>query len=104
MVNPDLAKITTVLRDAAHPCRIILFGSHARGEAGADSDLDFLVVEPTVTNRVDEMVRLRRLLSAMRIPVDVLVVSEQVFREQAGIPGNYLHAAATEGRVLFESA
>jgi hypothetical protein len=29
-----------------HPQQIILFGSHARGEAGPDSDVDLLVVLP----------------------------------------------------------
>jgi len=29
-----------------HPQRIILFGSYARGEATADSDVDMLVVMP----------------------------------------------------------
>ena len=28
------------------PEKIILFGSHARGEAGADSDVDLLIVMP----------------------------------------------------------
>jgi len=28
------------------PERVILFGSHARGEAGPDSDVDLLVVMP----------------------------------------------------------
>ena len=32
--------------EAVHPLRIILFGSAARGEMGADSDLDVLVVMP----------------------------------------------------------
>ena len=29
------------------PDRIILFGSHARGQAGPDSDVDLLVIMPT---------------------------------------------------------
>jgi hypothetical protein len=34
---------------AAKPhARVILFGSHARGDAGPHSDLDFLVIEPIV--------------------------------------------------------
>jgi len=31
-----------------HPQQIILFGSHARGEAGPDSDVDLLVVMPVL--------------------------------------------------------
>jgi len=42
------------------PARIVLFGSHARGDAGPDSDLDFLVIEHDVPDRHAEMVRLER--------------------------------------------
>lgn len=34
--------------EASGSARVILFGSHARGEADDRSDLDFLVVEPEV--------------------------------------------------------
>ena len=40
--------------------RVILFGSHARGEADELSDLDILVIEPEVGNSAEESVRLRR--------------------------------------------
>src|SRR5437868_6362144 len=45
---------------ARQPARVLLFGSHARGDAGADSDLDFLVIERDVPDRHAEMVRLGR--------------------------------------------
>src|ERR1051325_1019098 len=32
-------------KEATAPAQVFLFGSHARGDATADSDLDFLVVE-----------------------------------------------------------
>ena len=51
-----------------------------------------------------EMVRLRRVLSPLRIPVDLLMVSEKVFREWSDTPGNILYEAASEGRVLYEAA
>ena len=38
--------ITHRLVEFYRPVRIYLFGSEARGDAGADSDLDFLVVVP----------------------------------------------------------
>ena len=62
-----------ILAEAASPARIVLFGSHARGDAGEDSDIDLLVIEPEVEDRTREMVRLRRLLRPLRIPVDILV-------------------------------
>ena len=38
---------------AAPDAQVILFGSHARGEAGPHSDADFLVIEPEVDDEVD---------------------------------------------------
>ena len=35
------------LAEAVQPERIILFGSHARGDAGLDSDVDLLVIAPS---------------------------------------------------------
>ncbi|MBN2168001.1 MAG: nucleotidyltransferase domain-containing protein [Actinobacteria bacterium] len=33
-------------RMGIHPSRVILFGSHARGNTNADSDLDLLIIAP----------------------------------------------------------
>ena len=43
-----LREMTCRIREAGDPIQIILFGSHARGEAGPHSDLDLLVVEDAV--------------------------------------------------------
>jgi predicted nucleotidyltransferase len=39
-------EMTRRLVEFYRPVRIYLFGSEARGDAGPDSDLDFLVVVP----------------------------------------------------------
>lgn len=41
-----IAEIARRLVEFYNPVRIYLFGSEARGDAGPDSDLDFLVVVP----------------------------------------------------------
>src|SRR5215218_5020819 len=50
---------------ARQPARVLLFGSHARGDAGPASDLDFLVIERNVPNRHAEMVRLGREVASL---------------------------------------
>jgi predicted nucleotidyltransferase len=89
---------------AAHPLKVILFGSHARGEADDHSDVDLLIIEPTVSNRYEEMIRLNRALKGMLMPVDLLVISEQEFEARSRIPGTVEHAACKEGRVLYAAA
>jgi len=89
---------------AAPQARVILFGSYARGEAGPDSDLDLLVVEPQVPDRHREMVRLERELRSLSVPVDVIVVSRSYLDDWAGVDGTIVYAALSEGRVLDGAA
>ena len=101
MINmKTVRKAAQALLEAAPGSRVILFGSYARGDAKPESDLDFLVVEPQVKARRSEMVRLSDVLRCLGIHADVLVVSEENFREWAGVPGSVLYDAAQEGKVF----
>jgi predicted nucleotidyltransferase len=91
--------VDLLLRAAPAGSKVILFGSHARGEARPDSDLDFLVVEPRVENRYAEAIRLREALRPARVIADILVVSERVFHDWADTPNTVIYEAAREGKV-----
>lgn len=106
MASQELIELAgrTLAAAARAPAKVILFGSHARGDAGPDSDLDFLVVEREVDDRHAEMVRLSRALRPLGVPVDVLVVDERYVEEWGGVEGTMIHAALTEGRELDAAA
>jgi len=89
-----------LLEAAPARTRVILFGSHARGEADEHSDLDFLVIEPEVEDWARESVRLGRTLRGMLVPADIIVVSEESVREWRDVHGTVIHAALDEGREL----
>ncbi len=94
--------VNLLLEAAPAGSEVILFGSHARGDPGPDSDLDFLVIEPEVTSKHNEMVRLRDVLRPLRVPADVLVTSRSVFEDWRDTPNNVLYEAWKEGRVFHE--
>lgn len=93
-----------LLADAVPPeSKVILFGSHGRGDATADSDFDFLVIEPSVASKAKEMVRLLAVLDPLRVAADVMVVPREYVEEWGDVPGTLIHDALVEGRVLAET-
>jgi predicted nucleotidyltransferase len=88
---------------AASPLRLIAFGSAARGDLAAANDLDLVVVEPELTSRYGETVRLQKALRGVLMSVDLVVTSQARFDERSRIPGTLEYAAHREGKVLHDS-
>lgn len=103
-VTPEkLNDVVNRLVAAASPLRLIAFGSVARGELAAANDLDLLVVEPELTNRYSETVRLQKVLRGVLMSVDLVVTSQARYNERCRIPGTVEYAAHREGRVLHDA-
>lgn len=86
---------------AAAPRRVVLFGSHARGDAGPDSDLDFLVITAPGTHRRDTAKAIYRRLAGLGHAVDVVVVTTDDVAAYATAPGLVIATALAEGRELY---
>ena len=84
-----------------HPERIILFGSHARGDADPDSDVDLLIVMPLSGSKQEKQVEIRLALKNIHIPKDIVVTTPEEFQWRKEIPGTIERPAAREGKVLY---
>jgi predicted nucleotidyltransferase len=97
-------EIRSRLGRAAPPrSRVVLFGSHARGDAEDGSDFDVLVIEPEIDDPIDEAVRLRRELRGLGAPIDVVVVDEELAQRRAAVRGTMVERALREGRLLVHT-
>jgi predicted nucleotidyltransferase len=85
-----------------HPERVILFGSHARGQATADSDVDLLVVLPVQGSKREKQIEIRMALDGLRVANDVLVSTPEEFAWRKDVVGTIEYPAAHGGRVLYE--
>jgi len=90
-------------RAAPRDSRVVLFGSHARGEADEGSDYDILVIEPEVADAARESVRLRTELGDLLVPIDVVVIDRERARRRASVRGTMVERALREGRVLADT-
>jgi len=83
--------------------RVLLFGSHARGEERNGSDFDILVISPAVRDPAAEAVRLRRVLRGLDVPIDVVVVDQATAQRRRAVRGTLVERALREGRLLVDA-
>jgi predicted nucleotidyltransferase len=100
-MDPRLAEIVRRLVEAYEPERIYLFGSHARGEAGPDSDFDLLVVVPDDASPQRRRSRLAyEALRGTGVAVDVIVWTHEYFSRRQVVSASLPAVIAREGRLL----
>ena len=97
-----LDEIVKRLRQAYSPERIYLFGSHARGDAGADSDFDILVVVPDDAPPSRRGSRIAyQALRGTGAAADVLVWTRSYFESRRHLKASLSGAISAEGRLLY---
>lgn len=85
-----------------NPDRIILFGSHARGTGGPDSDADLLVIMPAQGSRRHQATQIDLALVGIDLPADVIVVTSDDVERNRNQIGTIIRSALLEGQVLYE--
>ncbi len=98
-------EMTTVVVHESAPAAIILFGSHATGNAGPDSAVDLLVVKSrgfdSGKSRRHEMVRLWQALAKFPVPKDILVYSRDEIECWRNSRNHVVARALREGQILY---
>jgi predicted nucleotidyltransferase len=83
------------------PQQVILFGSHARGDATADSDVDLLVVMDFEGTAFEKGLEILQALGDTHVSVDVIVTRPEDFAWRKDIVGTIEWPAAKEGKVVY---
>jgi uncharacterized protein len=89
--------------NTAHPTKVIVFGSRARGDNRADSDIDILVITNPGENREKVRLTIERALRGRRFDIDLLVrTPEDIARNTDAENPFYTEGIFKEGRVMYE--
>ena len=83
------------------PDQIILIGSHARGTAGPDSDVDLLVVMAVSGSKREKQIDMRIAVHDIPVPKDIIVVTPHEMERRRDIVGTIVRPAVREGKELY---
>ena len=103
-VTVDKATIQAVAQLIAQkfdPEQIILFGSHARGNAGSHSDIDLVLKSLDDWPKRANPIRLA-IGEKFVLPVDVIVTTPEHLSEQRKNPYSFVHTALESQEILYE--
>lgn len=98
---PLIRRMVRRIVDRFDPEQVILFGSHARGNAGPDSDVDLLIVMDVVGSKREKTLEIRMALGEFHTAEDVLISRPAEFAWRKLYPGTIERPAHLEGKVLY---
>ena len=86
--------------EVAHPEKIILFGSAARGDMGPNSDVDLLVIK-SGAHRLDLMGQIYMNMHGAGEAVDIIVVTPEDVERYGNSHALVIAPALREGKVVY---
>lgn len=102
-IRSEIARIVKLIVARFNPDRIILFGSHARGAAGPDSDVDLLVIMPVSGSKREKQLEMRKALGRLGFPLEIILSRPEDFEWRKDFVGTIEHPAWREGKVLYST-
>ena len=94
--------ITDTIVERFHPRRIVLFGSHARGDAGPDSDLDIMVEMESDKSFIQRTAEVASVFGLREWSMDLLVLTPEEIAVRRNWFGSLIQTIDHEGRTLYE--
>ena len=94
-------EVVATIVEHVHPDRIVLFGSHARGDAGPNSDLDLMIEMSSDLKPVDRAIAIDALFPRRLWPLDVVVYTPAEVKLDSGRVGTLLSMIEANSRALY---
>ena len=84
------------------PLRIVLFGSYARGDYHAASDVDLFLLVPDAADWLERGLEFKRLMGDEPLQVEAHIYTAHEYARMKAADNPFLHRIETEGKVLYE--
>jgi len=97
----EIERVAIRMGTAANAQCVILFGSHARGEAGENSDVDLMVIAESNLPRFKRSRELYKLIKPYPFAMDILVYTPQEVERGKRSPVSFVSTVLREGKPLY---
>jgi predicted nucleotidyltransferase len=99
----DIRELAKQIALQFHPQKVILFGSHAEGQATEESDADLLVIMNTQERTLRQAARIAGAIPHP-FPIDILVRTPAQIKERLNWGDSFLRSILEKGIVLYEAS
>ena len=102
MINEqEIKRVATRLGKTADALQVILFGSHARGEASENSDVDLMIIAESDLPRFKRSRELYKQLRPYPFGMDLVVYTPQEIERGKKSSVSFVSAVLREGKTLY---
>ena len=103
-MKDPLEKAIKIIVKVAEPDKIILFGSHAKGDDKPESDYDLLVLKRGVKKQRSLTQKIYLSFKDVGAPIDVIVADLDKYEQLKMDPYMIYSEAARNGRMVYEKS
>ena len=100
----EIEKIAKKIGEQAKARTVVLFGSHARGQAGTDSDVDLLVIAESDLPRHKRSRQLHLMFKPYPFAMDILVYTPKEVETERQFELSFISRVLREGKRLYGQA
>ena len=101
-ISKEIKEISEKISKEFKPEKIIIFGSHAWGNPGIDSDVDLLVIKETERSTREVAREIDASLWGRTIPLDIIVYKPDSIKKGLKIGDFFIRNIIEKGIVVYE--
>ena len=101
-IKAEIENINRRIVAKYRPEKIVLFGSAASARPGTAKDIDLCVIKENFADKSAEFVKIRKILGATLMPLDILIFSGSEYDRRKNIWGTVQYEIDKKGKVLYE--
>lgn len=102
ITKEKIDQVVSIIKNTVDPDAIYLFGSFVSGKVKQNSDLDICIVKDKVDDKHEELLKAKKGLFKIGIPLDILLFSSANLFKRKNVWGSVQYEICHKGKKVYE--